>query len=219
VTAADDTVRDGTVPDRTGPDRTGPDRTGPGSPPQAPAAAARALRPVDVKRLNRAWRRATGARLALLLDSVSQPFNVGSIFRTAAALGAEQIWLCGDSASPEHPSARKTALGTERLVNWDRGLTVAEAAAQATASGLAVVAIELASGALPLHEAPLGGDVCLALGHEDRGCSAALLAAASAVAYIPQTGRVGSLNVAAAAAIALAEARRREWATAPGGPA
>ena len=214
MTAADDTVRDGTVPDRTG-----PDRTGPGSPPQAPAAAARALRPVDVKRLNRAWRRATGARLALLLDSVSQPFNVGSIFRTAAALGAEQIWLCGDSASPEHPSARKTALGTDRLVNWDRGLTAAEAAAQATASGLTVVAIELASGALPLHEAPLGGDVCLALGHEDRGCSAALLAAASAVAYIPQTGRVGSLNVAAAAAIALAEARRREWATAPGGPA
>ena len=179
----------------------------------------RALRPVDVKRLNRAWRRATGARLALLLDSVSQPFNVGSIFRTAAALGAEQIWLCGDSASPEHPSARKTALGTDRLVAWDSGLTAAEAAAQATASGLAVVAIELASGALPLHEAPLGGDVCLALGHEDRGCSAALLAAASAVAYIPQTGRVGSLNVAAAAAIALAEARRREWAAAPGGPA
>jgi tRNA (guanosine-2'-O-)-methyltransferase len=171
---------------------------------------------VDVKRLNRAWRRATGARLALLLDSVSQPFNVGSIFRTAAALGAEQIWLCGDSASPEHPSARKTALGTDRLVAWECGLTAAEAAAQATAGGLAVVAIELASGALPLHEAPLDGDVCLALGHEDRGCSAALLAAASAVAYIPQTGRVGSLNVAAAAAIALAEARRREWARSPG---
>jgi tRNA (guanosine-2'-O-)-methyltransferase len=194
------------------------DDTAAGSPPQAPAAAARALRPVDVKRLNRAWRRATGARLALLLDSVSQPFNVGSIFRTAAALGAEQIWLCGDSASPEHPSARKTALGTDRLVAWERGLTAVEAAAQATASGLAVVAIELASGALPLHEAPLDGDVCLALGHEDRGCSAALLAVASAVAYIPQTGRVGSLNVAAAAAIALAEARRREWAAGGAGP-
>ena len=64
---------------------------------------------------------------------------------------------------------------------------------------------------MPLHEAALGSDVCLALGHEDRGCSAALLAAADEVAYIPQLGRVGSLNVAAAAAIALAEARRREW--------
>jgi tRNA (guanosine-2'-O-)-methyltransferase len=38
-----------------------------------------------------------------------------------------------------------------------------------------------------------------------------LLAAVSAVAYIPQTGRVGSLNVAVAAAIAMAETRRREW--------
>ncbi len=75
-----------------------------------------------------------------------------------------------------------------------------------------MVAIELAAGAVPLHEAPLEGDICLALGNEDRGCSAALLAAADVVAYIPQAGKVGSLNVAAAAAIALAEARRREWA-------
>ena len=60
-------------------------------------------------------------------------------------------------------------------------------------------------------EAAVGGDVCLAVGNEDRGCSPALLAAADQVAYIPQVGRVGSLNVAAAAAIVLAEARRREW--------
>jgi tRNA (guanosine-2'-O-)-methyltransferase len=54
--------------------------------------------------------------------------------------------------------------------------------------------------------------VCLAVGGEDHGCSPALLAAVDAVAYIPQIGRVGSLNVAVAAAVALAEARRREWA-------
>ena len=64
---------------------------------------------------------------------------------------------------------------------------------------------------IPLHEAPLAGDICLAFGNEDHGCSPALLAVADAVGYIPQIGRVGSLNVAAAAAIALAEARRREW--------
>jgi tRNA (guanosine-2'-O-)-methyltransferase len=173
--------------------------------------AQRQLRPTDVKRLNRSWRRLTQARLALLLDSVGQPFNVGSIIRTAAALGVEQIWLCGDSASPDHPSARKTALGTERLVSWAKEPDAVAAAATAAASGLRVVAIELTHGAVPLHEAPLAGDVCLALGNEDRGCSTGLLAVADAVAYIPQTGRVGSLNVAAAAAIAAAEARRREW--------
>ena len=43
-----------------------------------------------------------------------------------------------------------------------------------------------------------------------------LLAAADVVAYIPQVGKVGSLNVAAATAIALAEVRRRDWAGEPG---
>jgi tRNA (guanosine-2'-O-)-methyltransferase len=186
---------------------------GPGGPggPVTGAARRRQLGPTDVKRLNRLWRQRTGARICLLLDSVSQPFNLGSIIRTAAALGVDHLWLCGDSATPEHPSARKTALGTERYLSWEQVSDAAAAAAAAAAAGLRVIAIELAQDAMPLHEAPLDGDLCLALGHEDRGCSPALLAAADVVAYVPQTGRVGSLNVAAAAAIALAEARRREW--------
>ncbi len=171
----------------------------------------------DVKRLNRSWRRVTRSRVALLLESVGQPHNLGSITRTAAAFGVERIWLVGDTASPDHPAARKTALGTGRFLTFERVATVAEAAAQVRAAGLRLVAVELAEGAVPLHRADLDGGVCLALGNEDRGCSAALLAAADLVAYIPQTGRVGSLNVAAAAAVAVAEARRREWAAMPGG--
>jgi tRNA (guanosine-2'-O-)-methyltransferase len=171
----------------------------------------RQLGPTDVKRLNRHWRRLDAARIGLLLDSVAQPFNVGAIVRTAAALGAGPVWLCGSTASPGHPSARKTALGTDRYLDLRAEPDPAAAAEQARAEGLRVVAVELASGAVPLHEAPLDGDVCLAVGNEDRGCSAALLAAADAVAYIPQPGKVGSLNVAAAAAIAVAEARRRDW--------
>ncbi|MGD0686010.1 MAG: TrmH family RNA methyltransferase [Streptosporangiaceae bacterium] len=185
--------------------------TGPAGQRLPPAAGRRPLGGTEVKRLNRSWRRLTSARLALLLDSVGQPFNVGSIIRTAAAFGVADLWLCGDCASPDHPAARKTALGTERLISWQREPAAAKAAAAASGTGLRVIAIELTDGAVPLHEADLSGDVCLALGNEDRGCSAALLAAADLVAYIPQTGRVGSLNVAAAAAIALAETRRREW--------
>ncbi len=183
----------------------------------------RQLRPTEVKRLNRAWRRGTQARLALLLDSVTQPFNVGSIARTAAAFGVEHVWLCGNTAPLDHPSVRKTALGTERFLSWEREPSPASAAKAAAAAGLRMVAIELAAGAVPLHEAPLGGDVCLAIGNEDHGCSPALLAACAAAAYIPQVGRVGSLNVAVASAIAMADARRREWQTAgparPAGPA
>ncbi|MGI9006183.1 MAG: TrmH family RNA methyltransferase [Streptosporangiaceae bacterium] len=173
----------------------------------------RQLGPTEVKRLNRSWRRLTGARLGLLLESVSQPFNLGSIVRTAAAFGVEQVWLCGDTADPDHPAARKTALGTGRFLRFGRAAGTAEAAAGIRAAGLRLIAVELTDAAVPLHRADLAGDVCLALGNEDRGCTPALLAAADQVAYIPQTGRVGSLNVAAAAAIVLAEARRREWAS------
>jgi tRNA (guanosine-2'-O-)-methyltransferase len=171
----------------------------------------RQLGMTEVKRLNRDWRRRTRARLSLLLDGVGQPFNVGSIIRTAAALGADQIWLCGDTADPGHPSARKTALGTDRLLTFER-LPVGAAVEAARAEGYRVIAVELAGDAVPLHEAPLAGDICLALGNEDHGCSPALLAAADLVSYIPQPGKVGSLNVATAAAIAMAEVRRREWA-------
>ena len=171
----------------------------------------RQLGQTEVKRLNRSWRQATQARVCLLLDSVSQPFNVGSIIRSAAAFGVERVWLCGDTADPGHPSARKTALGTGRLLSVSKASGVADAAGEVRSEGLRLVAIELADGAVPLHEADVGGDVCLALGNEDRGCSPGLLSVADQIAYIPQIGRVGSLNVAAAAAIVLAEARRREW--------
>lgn len=183
----------------------------PGEIPPVERGAPRQLRPTEVKRLNREWRRLTEARLALLLDSVGQPFNVGSIIRSAAAFGAERVWLCGSTALVSHPSVAKMALGTQRFLVAEQEPSPVEAAKAAAAAGFRVVAVELASGAMPLHEAPLDGDVCLAIGNEDHGCSAALLAVADAVTYIPQPSRVGSLNVAAAAAIAMAETRRREW--------
>ena len=176
-----------------------------------PAQGRRQLRPTDVKRLNRDWRRRTGSRLGLLVESVTQPFNIGSIVRSAAVFGVERLWLAGNATPLTHRNVAKTALGTERLVPWEHAGTAAEAADAVRKDGLRLVAVALTAAAAPLHEAPLDGDVCLAVGGEDHGCSPALLAAADAVAYIPQIGRVGSLNVAVAAAIALAEARRREW--------
>jgi tRNA (guanosine-2'-O-)-methyltransferase len=153
--------------------------------------------------------------MALLLDSVCQPFNVGSIVRSAAAFGSGQLWLCGNTASLEHSSARKTALGTERFLAPIIEPDPVAAAKAAQADGYRVVAIELASGAVPLHEAALDGDICLAVGNEDHGCSPALLAVVDTVAYIPQPSRVGSLNVAVAAAIAMADVRRRDWQRLP----
>jgi tRNA (guanosine-2'-O-)-methyltransferase len=175
----------------------------------------RQLRPTDVKRLNRTWRRSTENRLAMIVESVTGPFNIGSVFRSAAAFGVAQIWLAGNATPPTNPKAGKTALGTDRLVSWKDGLTAVEAVTEAKADGYAVLAIELTADAVPLHRADLDRDVCLVVGSEDHGCSPALLEAADGVCYIPQVGRVGSFNVAVAAAIALAEARRQEWSKQP----
>lgn len=179
--------------------------------PVGSTAERRQLKPTDQKRLNRTWRRASNTRMAVICDGVGTPYNVGQIVRSAATFGVEMLWLAAKSATPAHPGSRKTSLGTERNLLWEEAATTQEAVAAAKAAGYWVVAVELATGALPLHEAPLEGDVCLVVGAEDHGCSPSTLAAVDAITYIPQPGKVGSLNVAVAAAVAMAEVRRRQW--------
>jgi tRNA (guanosine-2'-O-)-methyltransferase len=164
-----------------------------------------------MKRLHRDWRRRTGGRLALILDSVQVQFNVGTIVRTAAAFRVDHLWVAGRSAAPGDPKVGKTALGTERYLTWSVVEDPVAAVDEARTAGYRVVAVELATGAVPLHEIELGDAVCLVVGHEDRGLSAPALAAVDTVAFIPQLGRVGSLNVATAASIACYEARRQQW--------
>jgi tRNA (guanosine-2'-O-)-methyltransferase len=99
----------------------------------------------------------------------------------------------------------------KRYLTWTEAPTGAEAVDAARAEGWRIVGVELAESAVPLHEAVLGDTVCLAIGHEDRGLARAVLDRCDEVVFIPQLGRIGSLNVASAAAIALYEVRRREW--------
>lgn len=164
-----------------------------------------------MKRLHRDWRRRTTGRAAVLLDGVQTPYNVGAIVRTAAAYRIEHLWLAGPTERISHPKVRKTALGTDRYVTWTHHDEPLDAVAEIGKQGYQLVAIELTDDAIPLHEVDLSTPSCLVLGHEDRGVSKEVLAVADKVAFIPQLGRVGSLNVASAAAIALYELRRQEW--------
>ena len=102
-------------------------------------------------------------------------------------------------------------MGTERYLSWSTFERGPEAADAAREDGYVVVGLELADAAVPLHQLSASGDIALAVGHEDHGLSPAMLAACDAVAFLPQLGRVGSLNVATATAIALYELRRQEW--------
>jgi tRNA (guanosine-2'-O-)-methyltransferase len=171
----------------------------------------RQLGPTDLKRLHRQWNRRSPGRLALLLDGVASPWNVGSITRTAAAYRVEHVYVAGGGMTPGHSKAGKTALGTDRYLTWSIHDKGADAADLARSEGLKVVGLELADGAVPLHRLDPGPAVCLAVGHEDHGITPATLAACDAVAYLPLLGRVGSLNVATATAIALYELRRQGW--------
>ena len=166
-----------------------------------------------MKRLHRDWRRRTGARVAVVLDDVQGPFNVGAIIRTAAALRVDDVWLAGRTPAPTDPKVGKTALGTDRYLTFHRVDTAIEAIDAARSAGYRVVGLELADGARPLHELDAVDATCIVVGHEDRGCSPATLDACDEVAFLPQLGRVGSLNVATAASIALYELRRREWSS------
>lgn len=165
-----------------------------------------------MKRLHREWRRRTEDRLSVVLDDVQGPFNVGAVIRTAAALRVEEVWLAGRTPDPSDAKVGKTALGTDRYLTFHRvedGVAAAQAARDA---GYRVVGIELADDAVPLHELLLGPATCVMVGHEDRGLTTSTLAACDDVAFLPLLGRVGSLNVATAASIALYEARRQSWA-------
>jgi tRNA (guanosine-2'-O-)-methyltransferase len=174
----------------------------------------RSLSPTELKRLHRGWRRRTEGRVALLLDGVQNPFNLGSIARTAAALRVERAWLTGTATDLAGPKFQKTALGTDRLVRWEHVLRPAAALAAARDHGYRLVGVELGTGSRPLFDLDLAGDVCLVVGHEERGLSNAAFAECDDVGFVPLLGRVGSLNVASATAIALYEVRRQEWTTA-----
>lgn len=173
---------------------------------------ARNLNATEVKRLQREWRRRTDRPLGLLLDNVQTPYNVGAILRTAAAYRVDHVWMAGASVTPEHEKTQKTSLGTERLLAWSAVTSVDEAASTARDAEMEIVGLELADGAEALGRAVFDGGVCLVVGHEDRGLSKAALRACDRFVYVPTPGKVGSLNVATATAIALYEVRRQEWA-------
>jgi tRNA (guanosine-2'-O-)-methyltransferase len=175
----------------------------------------RELGRTELKRLHREWRRRTPGRLGLVLDGIQGPFNVGAILRTAAAYRAAHLWLAGQATGPENPKVGKTALGSERFITVHRSPDAAGAIAEARALKFRVIGLELADGAQPLYEVDLRGDWCIVVGHEDRGLSPAAFSACDAVGFLPQLGRIGSLNVGTAASIACYEWARQQWTVTP----
>mgnify|MGYP006115470865 CR=1 FL=1 len=165
----------------------------------------------ELKRLHREWRKKPKGNLSIIICGVQGPHNIGSILRSSAAERVDQIWFSSNATTPENPKVGKTALGSERYLKWEETISTSQAIEEARSQGYKVVALELATDSVPIQEADLNGDICIVVGHEDRGLEPEILAECDFSTFIPQLGKIGSLNVAVATAIAIYEIRRQGW--------
>ncbi len=157
--------------------------------------------------------------LGVYLAGVADPGNVGTLVRSAAALGADWLALGPGSADAFHPRAVRAAMGATFALPLLEAVAPADLA---TRDGFDVVGAVAHDGPPP-WEVDLTRPLVLALGGERSGLGTVLdeLAAGRPVVTttIPQTAGSDSLNVAAAGAVLMAEAGRQRAAGAGGGSA
>lgn len=140
--------------------------------------------------------------VALLLQSVEYPANVGSIIRMADGADVSELALTGITPIPPHPTIDKIARNKHTRLNWYYEKDPLTAIAHLRGDGYQIVAVELATGAVPYYEFDYSERVCLVVGHEDHGITKTTLAACDAAVFLPMYGKGQSLNVHVAAAIA-----------------
>jgi len=148
--------------------------------------------------------------IILILDNIRSLHNVGSMFRTADALGVAKIYLCGYTARPVDRLGRpvkeieKTALGAERTVPWEHVGQAWRAVEALKKEGVQIIALENnVERVIDLSDLKPRFPVAIVVGNEVLGVSRSILRRADAIASIPMRGRKESLNVAVACGIAL----------------
>ena len=124
-------------------------------------------------------------------EDIRAPFNLGSIFRTAEAFGAEKVLLSEGCVSPEQPRAQRSAMGCTHFLPWNY------CSLAALPANLPVFALE--TGGIPITSFPFPKQGIVLLGSEELGLSAEALKSVSAgIVSIPMKGIKASLNVAVA---------------------
>jgi 23S rRNA (guanosine2251-2'-O)-methyltransferase len=146
---------------------------------------------------------AAPAPLLVALDEVQDPQNVGAICRTAECVGATGVVL------PERRSATVTAAVAKASAGAVEHLPVAlvrnlaDFLRDARSAGCWSYGAQAGPGAVPYTQPDWGGGVVLVLGSEGRGLRPRVAGACDQLVALPMRGRVGSLNVSAAAAALL----------------
>ena len=150
---------------------------------------------------------AATAQKVIVLEDLVDHANVGAIFRCAAALGVDAVFLSPRCADPLYRRAVKVSMGAvfaipyARMTGWYDGL------ADLRKAGFRLLALTPDATAAPLTAAAAGGRIALMLGTEGDGLSSRWLREADQAVRIPmhpgaRAAGVDSLNVVAAAAIA-----------------
>lgn len=145
------------------------------------------------------------AKLALLLEDIQDPGNVGTLLRSAAAAGADHVLLSPQCAFAWSPKVLRAAMGAHFATNIVERADLADFLLRYRGQGVALAA----DGAHSLYEIDLMGPTALVVGNEGAGLSRSVLEAATIRARIPMSGRIESLNAGTAGSVALFEAVRQ----------
>jgi tRNA G18 (ribose-2'-O)-methylase SpoU len=145
------------------------------------------------------------ARRIVILENVADPTNVGAIFRSAGAIGADAILVTPRCSDPFYRRAIRVSMGTVLQVPWTRVGDWPDTRELLTRHGFHVAALALTADAVSLRD--FNGTsherLALVLGAEGPGLTDDALAAADTVVQIPMKHGIDSLNVAAASAVAM----------------
>ncbi len=146
--------------------------------------------------------------LCLWLDRIQDPGNVGTLLRTAAAVGMTHVYLSSGTASAWSAKVLRSAQGAHFALHIHERVDLFQACDR-LAVPLLATALEAAVG---LYDLVLPQRCAWVLGNEGQGVAPALLARAATRVFIPQAPGVESLNVAVAAGVCLFEQRRQALA-------
>lgn len=137
----------------------------------------------------------------LCCDTIQDPGNLGTIFRTAAAFNISGIILYGNNADPFGPKTIRASSGQTLLIPILYAEDRKQLLTLQTDTGISLYASSSHNG-ISIENFAFPQPSCIILGNEGKGISENTLSIAKGVVKIPTTGQTESLNVSSAAAIA-----------------